>query len=149
MQNPVREALQSLTRKVGRIVDDWNANPQQGGIGRHPLTKCVEAARAALALPAPTPDAWMLKTGHGVMFAVGKPSSEIDLWTPLYVEPPAPREPDDVIRALQANNGPLSDRERRLAVAAWYAGVAEPKAAPSEIARDAARLRELLATAAR
>jgi hypothetical protein len=127
-------------------------------------------AKAALALPAPTPDAWMLKTGHGVMFAVGKPSSEIDLWTPLYVEPPAPpeiwcacgdqitpesgaecgacitaraespapREPltDEQIVAIRDEC--LPDQGDRLNCIAFARAILA--AAPSEIARDAARI---------
>lgn len=37
------------------------------------------------------PVAWVLKTGHGTVFAAVKPECEVDLWVPLYTAPPAPR----------------------------------------------------------
>jgi hypothetical protein len=91
------------------------------------------------------PVAWMLKTGHGVMFAVGKPSSEIDLWTPLYVEPPASlpdRGPWKIVNADQIGSddfthdvwlkvsGDFGGDEPRAAYMQWLCSVlnAEPPA---------------------
>jgi hypothetical protein len=86
MQNPVREALAELVRLTEQNVCDDGE-----------LESAWESARAALALPAPEPDAWLMTRPGGKAFSqVERPHRAFimpdETCTPLYAEPPAPRE---------------------------------------------------------
>jgi hypothetical protein len=158
--NPVREALQ----EVDEILTEQGWHTDRGLLMR---------VRAALALPAPEPAPhWQfrvslldeLSAGSGrereAATAIRQMADALHWWrdnAPLYAEPPAPREPTDrelltlVRRHFRKEAGDMLHT-------AWKDGIdiQEPSyalrqfvadlltaAAPSEIARDAARIDKL------
>jgi hypothetical protein len=170
MQNPVREALRNLLSYTKACEGMLNCTPA----GQ------VVAAEAALALPAPEPDAWLWEhvLRDGVIVNRGASLTKVEptdntMWdgcistrvSPLYAEPPAPREPNllqemierDQARLLleecrpylislaeRVHDSPLRDGAIRLRKAIdrtlKLRGTPDGDAAPSEIARDAARI---------
>jgi peptide subunit release factor 1 (eRF1) len=97
MQNPVREALERLIAAVSNYdrFDDESADE---------IDAAIDAARAALALPAPQPVAYaMANKATGKVYYCdaipGKdaPTDKYYVTHPLYVEPPAPA-PSEIAR---------------------------------------------------
>jgi hypothetical protein len=78
MQNPIRKAAEALVnaRDTGTMESEAEA---------------FAALRAALALPAPEPRAWLVHPKADFEFSRRSNRNRAGRITPLYVEPPAPQ----------------------------------------------------------
>jgi hypothetical protein len=156
LQNPVREALAELVRLRAEIVTrlTWGNSWE----------KAWAAADTALALPAPEPVWWEVIAPNGRPYATQFPA-DLKLYAPgtirpLYAEPPAPREPlIELAKRWEQHSEGHAKRSYSAAFSPASAAFTEAArvyeqcatelrmliadAAPSEIARDAARVTRL------